>query len=291
MKWILCALGVGCIPLTLVAVLTIAQQRKIDVGPGAIPISEFSANIGAADLLDPATSAERLSLYLDELAAAGYRKQIRIILPPDWGPHIYQYWFPVIRAHGFKVLAILGQERRDSVADIDTAIAWIRYIVPLVHSDLIGIQIVNEPAHWFTPKEYADYHCRIAPILRSLAPEVPIVAGDFGVEARGTNTLDLWQQTVAAGASDYDILSLHVTTRRKRADLADFADRLRTFAADGRRIWITEGDWGQLAFLREHGVPVEECFVYCWNDDEDSTLIRRPGGRLPRSLSRSASEK
>src|SRR5262249_17834760 len=129
--------------------------RKIDVGPGTVPLSEFSANISAGDLLAPQTAASRLALYLDELAAAGYKKQVRIILPPDWGPRIYEHWFPVIRAKGFKVLAILGQERRDSAADIRATIAWIKHILPLVRRDLMGIQIVNEQAYWFSPEEYA----------------------------------------------------------------------------------------------------------------------------------------
>ena len=28
------------------------------------------------------------------------------------------------------------------------------------------------------------------------------------------------------------------------------------------------------------GVNVEEAFLYCWNDDQDASLIRRPAGRL-----------
>jgi hypothetical protein len=255
-------------------------QRKIDVGPGDVPLAAFSANISAGDLLDPPTADSRLAVYLDELAAAGYKKQIRIILPPDWGPRIYEHWFPVIRARGFRVLAILGQERRDSAADLDVSVAWVRYILPRVRSDLIGVQIVNEPAYWFTPEEYAAYHRQIAPLIRELAPGVPIVAGDFGVPAKGQNTLDLWQAAVAAGASDYDILSVHVTGMRREGDLKDFADRLRA-AWPGGRIWITEGDWGHLRFLRDQGLNVEEDFVYTWNDDQVPALIRRPGGKLP----------
>src|SRR5262249_26690318 len=136
-----------------------------------------------------------------------------------------------------------------------------------VRNDLLGVQLVNEQAYWFTPEEYAAYHSRIAPLIRSLAPDVPIVAGDFGVPAKGANTLDLWQRAVAAGASDYDILSIHVTGTKRQADLKDFATRLRTFWGPNRRIWITEGDWGQLPFLRGCGLNVEEDFIYTWNDD------------------------
>jgi hypothetical protein len=267
--------------LGLMLLLTGCRRERIDTGPGNTPLSEFSANISAGDLLDPATAASRLALYLDELEACGYKKQIRIILPPDWGPRIYEHWFPVLRARGFKVLAILGQERRDSAANVPATIDWIKHIIPLVRRDLLGIQIVNEPAYWFAPEEYAAYHQQIASLIRLLAPEIPIVAGDFGVQQKGQNTLDHWQAAVTAGATDFDVLSIHVTGMRKAGELREFAKRLRAASALGRRIWITEGDWGHLRFLRDQGVTIEECFIYTWNDDPLPTLIRRPGGKLP----------
>ncbi len=244
------------------------DRRKVDVGPGDVPLSEFSANLSAGDLLDPATAEGRVGTYLDELAAAGYKRQVRIILPPDWGPRIYQHWFPAIRARGFKVLAILGQERRDSAADEPVAAAWIRHVLPLVRD------------YSFTPQDYGAYHRRAAALVREFAPGVPIVAGDFGVPAKGQNTLDGWKAMVAAGATDYDVLSIHVTGWRKEGELRDFAARLRAFGGPGR-VWVTEGDWGQLRFLREQGVAVEEHFIYTWNDDALPALIRRPGGRMP----------
>jgi hypothetical protein len=259
---------------------TVGCRRKIEVGPGDLSLSEFSANISAGDLLQPATASWRLGVYLDELAAAGYKKQLRIILPPDWGPFIYEHWFPVLRERGFKVLAILGQEKRDSAEDRARAIAWIKHILPLVRSDLIGIQIVNEPANWFAPAEYAAYHQEIARLIRTLAPKVPIVAGDFGAEEKGSNTLNHWKAAVAAGATDYDILSIHPTGTKRISELKAFAERLRDFAGSTRRIWITEGDWGHLTFFRRTGLNVDEDFIYTWNDDDDPTLIRRPGGKL-----------
>ncbi len=271
----------GTIGLILLLIAIGCDRRKIDIGPGPVPLSEFSANISAGDLLEPATGESRLGLYLDELSAAGYKKQVRIILPPDWGPRIYDHWFPALRARGFKVLAILGQERRDSAADELAAVAWIKHILPRVRSDLLGIQIVNEATHTFTPQEYGVYHARIAPLVREYAPGVPIVAGDFGVPEGGRNTLSQWKQAVAAGASDYDVLSLHLTGMRRIGDLKAFIERVRDFAGPDRRIWITEGDWGHLSFLREHGLPVEEDFIYTWNDDQVPALIRRPGGKLP----------
>jgi hypothetical protein len=269
------------VPLLVFLLMLAGCRRKIEVGPGQLPLSEFSANISAGDLLDQRTAAGRLSIYLEELVGAGYKKQVRIILPPDWGPRIYEHWFPMLRARGFKVLAVLGQEKRDSAADKPSAIAWIKHILPLVRSDLIGVQIVNEPAHWFTPEAYAAYHSEVASLIRSLAPEVPIVAGDFGVEEQGSNTLEHWKAAMAAGAVDYDILSIHPTGIRRETELMAFAKRLRDFAGLPRRIWITEGDWGHLAFLRKQGLNVEEDFLYTWNDDQVPSLIRRPGGKLP----------
>jgi hypothetical protein len=280
MRTILIRLGLAIVTASPLVALVGLNCRSIDVGPGNQPLSEFSANISAGDLLDPRSSPDRLARYLDELTALGYKKQVRIILPPDWGPGIYEHWFPVLRARGFKVLAILGQERRDSAADVPAAIAWIERIVPLVRADLMGIQIVNEPAHWFTPEEYVVYHRRIAALLRALAPEVPIVAGDFGVPAKGANTVEHWKAFLAAGTLDYDVLSLHVTGSRQVGELKDFVRRVRDIA-DGRRTWITEGDWGQLGALREAGLTVQECFIYSWNDDQVTALIRRPGGKFP----------
>jgi hypothetical protein len=265
--------------VTLV-VLLVGCERKIDIGPGEVPLSEFSANISAGDLLDPRTAGTRLAIYLDELAAAGYKKQIRIILPPDWGPRIYEHWFPVLRARGFKVLAILGQEKRDSAADIPAARAWIRHILPLVRTDLIGVQLVNEPAHWFSPAEYAAYHQDMAPLVRELAPQVPLVAGDFGATSHGRNSLDFWRAAVAAGV-DYDILSVHPTGTLRENTLGAFAKQVRALVGPGGRVWITEGDWGHLSYLRRQGLNVEENFIYTWNDDDMPNMIRRPGGRLP----------
>ncbi len=271
----------GWLFLLGVALLAGSGCGRIDPGPGDVPAGEFSVNISAGDLLDERTARVRLDQYLSEIEQAGYRKQIRIILPPDWGPRIYQHWFPVIRARGFKVLAILGQERRDTVDDLPATLAWIRQILPLVRDDLLGVQIINEPAYWFTPEEYAAYHRQIAPLIRSLAPKVPLVAGDFSAPAQGRNTLAIWQTMVAAGASDYDVVSLHVTGVRRKSDLKDLARRLPQALPAGKRIWITEGDWGQRAYLRDQGLAVEETFLYTWNDDATPALIRRPGGRLP----------
>jgi len=187
----------------------------------------------------------------------------------------------VIRARGFKVLAILGQERRDSTADVPATLAWIQHILPLVRSDLMGIQIVNEPAYWFPPEEYAAYHQKIAALIRSLAPDVPIVAGDFSAQEPGQNTLEAWQAMVAAGVKDYDVLSLHLTGVTKKRHLDNLVQRLPGFLPPDKKIWITEGDWGQLSYLRQQGLKVEEAFVYTWNDDVLPALIRRPGGRLP----------
>lgn len=270
----------GLLLAPLVTLAACGCRRRIPVGPGEVSLAAFSMNLSAGDLLDPATAAGRVALYLDEIAAAGYRRQVRVILPHDWGPRIEQLWFPVLRARGFRVLAILGQERRDTVDDLPAFLAWVDAVLPRVRADLLGVQVLNEPAYRFTAREYAALHRRVAARIRELAPGVPIVAGDFGVPARGQNTLAHWQAAVAAGADDYDVLSLHLTGMRKEAALRDLTRRVRDFAGPRGRTWITEGDWGHLPFLRAEGLDVEENFVYTWNDDLDPTLIRRPGGRL-----------
>jgi hypothetical protein len=176
---------------------------------------------------------------------------------------------------------VLGLEGRYRAADPAASVAWVEHVLPLVRSDLMGIQIINEPAYWFTPQEYAAHHRQIASIVRALAPGVPIVAGDSGAQEKGQNSLAFWEAAVAAGATDYDVLSLHVTGTRREGELKEFAGRLRAFCRPGKRLWITEGDWGHLPFLRGQGLSIEETFIYTWNDDADPALIRRPGGRLP----------
>ncbi|HZY30820.1 MAG TPA: hypothetical protein VFF86_04175, partial [Candidatus Methylomirabilis sp.] len=55
---------------------------RIDLAPGTTALSKIAVNISAGDLLDSNTAASRLTIYLDELIALGYSKEIRVILTP-----------------------------------------------------------------------------------------------------------------------------------------------------------------------------------------------------------------
>jgi hypothetical protein len=248
---------------------------RIDTSIGMNPPAWYAMNIGANDLLNPTTSATRLAIYLDELTAAGYAKEIRIIFTPDWGPQIYRDWFPVIRAKGFKVLVILGQEKRDSALIPEASKAWARSILPVVKSDLIGVQIVNEAWFGFTPVEYVAWHRIMAPIIRAAAPGVPIVVGD---PPPIPSRLDWWEAVVHGGI-DFDIVSLHVTDADKESNLLPFVQRLSRLHGPIMRYWITEGDWGQFPWLMGHGLNVEKDFIYSWNSNDGHA--RRPSGPLP----------
>ena len=268
--------------LVLVMAFTVAGCHRA----GSTPAPATCPSRSSAPTSAPATCStrrrptSRLALYLDELSAAGYRKQIRIILPPDWGPRIYEHWFPVIRARGFKVLAILGQERRDSAADVPAAVAWVKHILPLVRDDLIGVQIVNEPAYTFTPAGVR----RLPPrgwrrwcaSWRRGCPSWPAISA---CRRRARTRSTSGKAIVAAGATDYDVLSIHVTGSRKEGELADFAARLRAFARAAARSGSRKGDWGQLRFLREQGSTWRRRSSTPGTTTRCRRLIRRPGGR------------
>lgn len=281
--------------LTMLLVVGCASGPRIPLDLGALTTAQYGMNISADDLLIPTIdplvavplgtytenneptppAASRLIVYLDELVAAGYAKQIRIILPPDWGPQIYHDWWPVIRAKGFKVIAILGQEKRDSADMSDQAQAWARHILLLVKDDLLGVQIVNEAWGTFTPSEYVSWHQIMAPIIRQFAPGVPIVAGDVDPVI---SHLNWWERVMQAGI-EFDVVSLHVTDFDKEVDLSALAQRLSRLHGPGAAYWITEGGYGHLPWLTTHGLNVRADFIYGWNTRDGHA--RRPGGPLP----------
>lgn len=251
-----------------------ATGPRIPLDLGANPPVWYGMNISADDLLAINHAESRLATYLDELAAAGYAKQIRIIFPPDWGEYIWEVWFPVIRAKGFKVIAILGQEKRDSANMPGKAQAWARSILPLIKDDLIGVQVVNEAWGTFTPAEYVAWHQIMAPIIRQLAPGVPILAGDVDPVR---SHLDWWEHVMQAGI-DFDVISLHVTDFDKKSDLSALTQRLIRLHGPGATYWITEGGYGHLPWLTTHGLNVRADFIYSWNTKDGHA--RRPGGPL-----------
>lgn len=253
--------------------------NRIDVGPGTTALSKIAVNIGAGDLLDPSTAASRLTIYLDELIGLGYSREIRCIFTPGLGSIIYEHWWPVLRAKGFKVLAILAQGKTDSADIAEASEAWARQILPLVKDDLLGVQIVNEQAYFFQPNEYVAWHRKMVPLVRSLVPGVPIVAGDFG-HADGRNGIDQWERLVKSGfvsSLDFNVISLHLTRISKEGELRRMVERLKNLHGFplATRYWVTEGDWGHLPWLQSQGIKVEKVFLYSWNSDDGLAL--RPG--------------
>jgi hypothetical protein len=255
---------------------------RIDLGPGTTSLAWIGVNISAGDLLDASTAADRLTIYLDELIRLGYSREIRVILTPEWGQIVYDHWWPIIKAKGFKALVILGQEKRDSADIADQSIAWATKVLPLIRDELVGVQIVNEQAYFFAPNEYVSWHRKMAPLVRSLVPGVPIVAGDFG-HADGRNGIDQWERLVRQGfwpANDtYDVVSLHLTRINKEGELKQMIARLKTLHSSAMHYWVTEGDWGHLPFLNSQGLTTDKIFLYSWNGSGDG-LELRPGGVL-----------
>lgn len=267
--------------LSLLLVAGCVGGPKIDTGIGTAPTSEFGWNIGAADLLDPATASQRLGVYLAELDSLGYAKRIRIIYTPDWGPFILRHWVPVIREKGFRVLVILSQDGRAKPGDSDLANQWALiqgYLSP-IQDILDAVQIANEPDGFSgkTPSEYATWHRQVVAMVRQIVPGVPIVGPDL----RGVGSWNEWVlKTGLLFGPDYDIVSLHVTHVTRVEDLKAYvADVERLTRRVGPRTWITEGDWGQYKWFWDDGhLPIDRAYVYVWNGSEPES--RRPGGVL-----------
>jgi len=266
--------------LTLALLLTgCALGPKIDRGIGTASPRHFGWNIGAADLLDPSTAATRLAVYLDELTAAGYAKQIRIIYTPAVGPFILQHWVPVIRAKGYRLNVILAQSRAD--VDLAQQSAWARTGLPAIRDILEVVQLANEvdrPQHNdHTPARYAVWHRALVAVVRETVPGVQIVGPDLRNE---TSSFDWIVRTGLVYGVDYDIVSLHVTG-------AGYMSRMETYKRGAERVagranprvWITEGDWGQTDALSRIGLLPGRTYVYVWNGNEPES--RRPGGPLP----------
>ncbi len=255
------------------------RLKRIDTGLSGVLTASIGWNISAGDLLGPDVES-RLATYLDELARAGYRRQVRIIYTPQWGPFIREHWIPVIRAKGFKMLVIIGQERTDTDQMPEQAFEWARTALPPIADILLGVQIKNEFQNDFAPDAYLVWHGLMAPVVRAAVPGVPIVCGDFGPGDKGRNDVGAWTKLVKAGLRDYDIVSVHVTGVDSARDLSAMADELKALHGAGMEVWVTEGDFGQAGFLRACGLRATETFVFTYNDFDDSSLARRPGGRL-----------
>lgn len=245
-----------------------ASGPRIDTSIGSQPPSAFGWNIGAGDLLDPTRASCRLGVYLDELTAHGYAPRIRIVFTPQTGPFQLQHWLPVIRAKGYRILAILSQGGRPQDGydhDLATQQTWIRNGLPQVTDVLDAVQIANEPDGFSgrTPDDYAAWHRAMVSVVRETVPGVPIVSPDL----RGVGAWNRWVlKTGLTYGPDYDIVSLHVTHQNREDELRRFIKDVRTLTGHRQpRVWITEGDWGQARVFSVNGLPIERTYVYVWN--------------------------
>jgi hypothetical protein len=246
-------------------------------------IARTGMNLSIGDVAGRADGIQRLTIYLDEIAAAGYLKEVRMVFDRVWGPFLLPF-LPILRRKGFKLLAILssgacpgGQE--DGV-QLEKDKAWISRFLPEAKDILVGVQCANE--QWgfggnFAPNEYAAWHNELTPLIRDLTPGVPIVEGD--VDQRPL-THNWWRNVVASGVRDVDALSLHITGHDKEHDLLDVMNLVRQKCPEhAGRLWITEGNAGQMEFLNGKGFNVERAFPYTWATTETG-LARRPGGGI-----------
>jgi hypothetical protein len=261
-----------------------AAGPRIPTDIGTQPTSAYGWNIGAGDLLDPVTASCRLGVYLDELTAAGYAKQIRIVYTPSVGPFIFQHWIPVIRAKGFRVLIILYQSRGD--ANMDAQRDWILTGLPPIADLLDGVQISNEvdrPAfNDFSPSEYLVFHRYVSMVVRSVVPGVPIIGPD--IQSTDGSVRFIADSKLIYG-QDYDIVSMHVQRQSDEQAVMAFTQHAARLTGTAHpRIWATEGDYGQAPWLTAHGYPVERVYVYVWNcnagahGEQCEWEMRRPGG-------------
>ena len=267
------------IMLTRRALLSIALGLSIPLTSEAFegspqPLSQISWNIGAGDLLQADTAACRLGVYLDELAARGDRREIRIIYTHEWGPFILEHWIPVIRAKGFRLNVILSQWAGDK--DVGRLEAWIRAGLPSIADLIDGVQIANEPDggagdSGMSPSKFAAWHRQIAPVVRQVVPGVPIISPDL--YPRGTPYV---KKTGLQYNQDFDVYSLHTTGRSNSGARSVWRSARKLSKVDHPRVWITEGSKKHSKGL---GARIERNYVYTWNCNSEGdcdSRMRRP---------------
>lgn len=238
------------------------------------PLSQYGMNLSASDLLDPATTPCRLSTYLDEIEAGGFAKEVRIIYPPDWGPQILRDWIPVIRAKGFRVIAILSQSNHD--AELEAQRAWATYGLPQIADMLDAVQPQNESndTTGWTPEQYAAWHRVLVPSIRAAVPGVPILSPTLN---NGRSWVSWHKGTGLIPGHDYDLLAANVSNWSKT-----LLKKLATIAlAEDLPTWLTESRWDEMETLRAMGVTVQRSYVFVWNGPEFASMAVRPGGATP----------
>lgn len=240
-------------------------------------------NIGAGDLLNPATAACALGVYLDELTALGGPRQIRIVYTPGGvGSFVRQHWMPVIREKGFRVLVILSGSSYEH--NLSAQQAWIAGSLPPIADILDGVQLANEvnrmAYNTMGPKQYRRWHRQMAAWVRDAAPGVPILSPDL----HDPESKAYIRKTKLIYGVDFDVYSLHTTDYPavKRWKWARDHAGIAT-----PRAWITEGRPHHLTKINaDHQPPrIERLYVYVWNCNPDhpgqescSKHMRRPGG-------------
>lgn len=238
------------------------------------PLSQYGMNLSASDLLDPSTVTCRLSTYLSEIERGGFAKRVRIVYSPDWGPQILRDWIPVIRARGFRVIAILSQSHHD--AELAAQHAWARYGLPQIADLLDAVQPQNESndTTGWTPQQYALWHRAIVPVIRAAVPGVPVLSPTLN---NGKQWVAWHRGTGLVPGQDYDIIA---------ANVSDWSTSLlKTLVGvvtpERLPIWLTESRWDEASKLEAMGVKPERSYVFVWNGPEFGTMAVRPGGPTP----------
>jgi len=254
-------------------------------------VSRYAMNVGAVDASLQLLTGAKLDTLLDEIAASGYQRVIRLPFGEDWGESILGAWSASIRSRGFKILPILAHGAHELTLDVARTETWIRQALPVMRDLLVGVQIVNEQwiaagrnNHRFEPIPFVAWHNRLAAVVREVTPNVPIVVGDFFTTARNEHSVEYdgfawWQQVVAAGISHVDVISLHVYEADEGRALDQYRLILTTFGA-AAEYWITECDRvGHLDVGLRAGLHIPRCFLYSWNNPDGFAL--RPDGPIP----------
>lgn len=235
---------------------------------------QYGMNLSAVDLLDTATSTCRLTTYLNEIESEGFAKRVRIIFPPDWGPQVLRDWIPIIRAKGFRVIAILSQGSGD--AELEAQQAWAQYALPQIADILDAVQPQNESndTTGWSPERYANWHQAMVPVIRTAVPGVPILSPTLN---NGAHWVSWHHGTGLVPGQDYDLLAANVSNWSKKLlkKLAKIAKE------ENLPVWLTEARWDEVLTLREMGVRVERTYVFVWNEWEGGNMAVRPGGTVP----------
>ena len=230
---------------------------------GPEPRSAQGMNVGIGDLINRGPDyGVRLGTYLDEIAAAGNKREVRMVVNKSWGPQFVQYGAQELRKRGFKLLAIVSEGNQQSgPPNLEADIAWARLAIPQIRDLLVAIELCNEPWQtipvWqivpFPPAEYVAWNNALYVEIKRLAPEVPI-----WLQAVDR---DWWYQ-VAALHPNHDTISLHLYGK---------GDPIPTNVYPPYHISETE----------RTDLQAQDVYLYVWQGvGEDAKWAIRPGGGI-----------